>query len=76
MITKYLVVMRETIIKLKIITNLEHSTNMMIKKKLTNYKKFNPQIMRKLIIFWKSLQTNSNNSSMFLITMGILYVIK
>ena len=30
MITKYLVVMRETIIKLKIITNLEHSTNMMI----------------------------------------------
>jgi len=45
--------MRESIIKLKIITNFVHFINMMIKKKLTNCKKFNPKIKIKLIIFWK-----------------------
>ena len=64
-IIKYLAVMRETIIKSKTIMNFVHFTNMMIKKKLTNYKKYSLQIMKKLIIFWKLQQTNCNNFSMY-----------
>lgn len=64
-IIKYLAVMRETIIKSKTIMNFVHFTNMMIKKKLTNYRKYSLQIMKKLIIFWKLQQTNCSNFLMY-----------